>query len=62
MGIKLHQVPKTYNATPKRINRLANYITMHLKARQAKAQAEGRHFVIRSSDVADILEGFIEPK
>ena len=62
MSIKLHKVPKEFNATPRRISILANYITHHLKSRQALCQAKGYHFMIRESDVIDALEGFTNPK
>lgn len=62
MAIKLHQVPKEYNATPRRISTLARYITNHLKAQQALAQRQGRFYSVKERDVMDALEGFVDPR
>ena len=61
MSVKLHIVPREYNATPRRVSILARYIADMLKARQATMQAKGKHYVVSASDIADILDGFVSP-
>ena len=62
MGIKLHQVPPTYNATPRRVTLLARHITQHLKATQATHSARNSHYILNEKDVIRALESFIAPK
>lgn len=62
MGIKLRQVPKTYNATPRRIQGLAKHITHHLLAVQAMRQAKGWEMRIKESDIVNALESFVDPR
>ena len=61
MKIKNYRLPPTYNATPRRIERLAIHITDYLKAEQAKKQAKGLFFTIKKESVIDALEGFVDP-
>lgn len=61
MAIKHHKVPSTFNATPKRVRILAKYICDHLKAEQARCQAQKTYFVIRPEYIEDALESFTAP-
>ena len=62
MRIPIHRVSPTYNATPRRVERLAKHLTDYLLAEQSIKQAKGKPFVINIGSMIDALEAFVDPR
>lgn len=52
---------ETFDATPSRVYILSKFIHDHIKAKQAKVSANGKHYILSVGDISAALNSFIDP-